>query len=150
MDNHDRGINFIPLDLNTAKVYVFVDASFANNEDLSSQIGFLIMIGNETNQNVTATITKQDSILRGNLIHWSSTKSKRITRSVLAAKIHGMTAGADIVYIITSTINLILQRLQLKPIPIVICTDSFSLYECIVKLGLIKEKRLMIDIMALR
>jgi hypothetical protein len=35
-------------------------------------------------------------------------------------------------------------------ISIVVCTDSFSLYECLVKLGTTKEKRLMIDIMALR
>ena len=34
--------------------------------------------------------------------------------------------------------------------PIIICTDSYSLYECLVKLGTTKEKRLMIDIMALR
>ena len=32
----------------------------------------------------------------------------------------------------------------------VVCTDSFSLYECLVKLGTTNEKGLMIDIMALR
>jgi hypothetical protein len=32
----------------------------------------------------------------------------------------------------------------------IICTDSYSLYECLVKLGTTREKRLMIDIMALR
>ena len=32
----------------------------------------------------------------------------------------------------------------------IVCTDSYSLYECLVKLGTTKEKRLMIDIMALR
>lgn len=31
-----------------------------------------------------------------------------------------------------------------------VCTDSFSLYECMVKLGTTKEKRLMIDVMAVR
>ena len=35
-------------------------------------------------------------------------------------------------------------------IPITICIDSFSLYECLVKLGTTHEKRLMIDIMAIR
>ena len=38
----------------------------------------------------------------------------------------------------------------LDAIPAVVCTDSFSLYECMVKLGTTKEKRLMIDIMAIR
>ncbi|KHJ30667.1 hypothetical protein EV44_g3935 [Erysiphe necator] len=35
-------------------------------------------------------------------------------------------------------------------IPLTICIDSFSLYECLVKLGTTKEKRLMIDIAAVR
>lgn len=31
----------------------------------------------------------------------------------------------------------------------IVCTDSYSLYECLNKLGTTKEKRLMIDIMTL-
>ena len=33
---------------------------------------------------------------------------------------------------------------------LIVCTDSYSLYESLVKLGTSKEKRLMINIMALR
>ncbi|CAL3965917.1 unnamed protein product [Diplocarpon coronariae] len=33
---------------------------------------------------------------------------------------------------------------------LIICTDSYSLYECLVKLRTTKEKRLIIDIIALR
>lgn len=51
---------------------------------------------------------------------------------------------------IGSTLNMILKGLKLNPVPIVVCTDSYSLYDCLVKLGSTKEKRLMIDIMALR
>ena len=50
-----------------------------------------------------------------------------------------------------------LQKLQasrqvaiLNPIPLIVCTDSRSLYDCLVKLGTTREKRLMIDIMSLR
>jgi hypothetical protein len=35
-------------------------------------------------------------------------------------------------------------------LPLVVCTDSKSLYECLVKLGTTQEKRLMIDVMCLR
>jgi hypothetical protein len=45
---------------------------------------------------------------------------------------------------------MITKQLKFVDIPIVVCTDSYSLYECLVKLGTTKEKRLMIDIMALR
>lgn len=38
-----RGINFVVLDLRTLKLFIFVDASFANDKDLSSQIGFVIV-----------------------------------------------------------------------------------------------------------
>lgn len=34
--------------------------------------------------------------------------------------------------------------------PIVVCIDSYSLFECLVKLGTTNEKRLMIDITAIR
>jgi hypothetical protein len=120
-----------------------VDGSFANNKDLSSQIGYEVIVTNET--------TGQDEFnIRGNLIHWSSTKSKRITRSVLASEIYSMVAGANIAFVIGSTLKLITEQLGLPKIPIIVCTNSYSLYEYLVKLGTTKEKRLMIDIMALR
>jgi hypothetical protein len=56
----------------------------------------------------------------------------------------------DIAFVICSTYNLIFKQLGLDEIPIIVCTDSFSLYECLVKLGTTTEKRLMIDIMAFR
>ena len=36
IDNQQRGLRFIPLALPQVKIYVFVDGSFANNQDLSS------------------------------------------------------------------------------------------------------------------
>ena len=35
-------------------------------------------------------------------------------------------------------------------IPVIICIDSYSLYECLVKLGSTIEKRLIINLAALR
>jgi hypothetical protein len=143
MEHIDRGLTYIALDLATAKLYVFVDGSFANNKDLSSQIGYELILANETTQDEQFKITS-------NLIHWSSTKCKRVTRSVLASEIYGMTSGADMAIAIDSTIKQITGQLGLTPIPIIVCTDSYSLYDLLVKLGTTKEKRLMIDVMALR
>jgi hypothetical protein len=61
-----------------------------------------------------------------------------------------MVSGVDIAITILSTLKMITERLNLPPIPLIIYTDSYSLYEYIVKLGTTSEKRLIINIMALR
>ncbi|KAK1919376.1 hypothetical protein P3342_009100 [Pyrenophora teres f. teres] len=129
--------------LKEAKLMVFVDGSFASNKDLSSQLGFVLVLVNESMDADTFTI-------QGNVIHYSSTKCKRVTRSVLASEIYGMVNGFDIGIAIATTLRMVTDRLGIPEIPLVVCTDSYSLYECLVKLGTTKEKRLMIDIMALR
>ena len=144
INNLERGLRFVTMDLSTTKLFVFVDGSFANNKDFTSQIGYELMIANELS-------SRPDRFkIRGNLIHWSSTKTKRVTRSVLASEIYGMVAGVDMAIALSTTINMITKQLGLDDMELVVCTDSFSLYECLVKLGTTKEKRLMIDIMALR
>ena len=152
LKNLDRGIKYIALDLDHMKIFVFVDGSFANNKDFSSQIGYLIILANETaNETANKTANRIDEFtIKGNLIYYSSTKSKRVTKSVLASKIYGMVGGIDMAIAINTMIRMITSQLGLPPTAIIICTDSYSLYECLVKLRTTKEKRLMIDIMALR
>jgi len=143
MENLNRDLRYVTVNLIEAKLMVFIDGSFANNKDLSSQLGFVLMLVNESADTNTFTI-------RGNVIHYSSTKCKRVTRSVLASEIYSIVNGFNIGIAITTTLRIITERLGLPAILLVICTDSYSLYECLVKLGTTKEKRLMIDIMALR
>jgi hypothetical protein len=61
-----------------------------------------------------------------------------------------MVAGVDIVYAIGSTLKLITTQLELPDIVTIVYTDSYSFYECLVKLGTTKEKRLMINIIVFR
>jgi len=61
-----------------------------------------------------------------------------------------MISDVDMTIAIEITLQIITDQLILSTIPIIIYTNSYSLYECLVKLGTTKEKRLMIDIMALR
>ena len=51
---------------------------------------------------------------------------------------------------IGTTLKIIIDRLELPVIPTIVYTDLYSLYECLVKLSTTKEKRLIIDIIALR
>jgi hypothetical protein len=41
--NPNRGLTFVKLDVNTLQLVAFTDASFANNKDLSSQIGYVLV-----------------------------------------------------------------------------------------------------------
>ncbi|XP_044715187.1 transposase [Hirsutella rhossiliensis] len=131
-DNLQRGLRYVPLAFSTAKLMVFTDGSFANNKDLSSQLGFVIVLANEEQ-------SPADFTIRGNVLHWSSTKSKRVTRSVLASEIYGMVQGFDMAIVIATTLQAIVKQLDLPPTPLIVCTDSYSLYECLVKLGTTKR-----------
>ncbi|RFU26353.1 hypothetical protein B7463_g9983, partial [Scytalidium lignicola] len=132
IQNAARGIQFVKLDKETLQLLVFTDASFANNKDLSSQIGYIVALADRKGN--------------ANTLHWTSVKCKRVTRSVLASELYGMAHGFDMGAAIKSTIEGILEI----DLPLVICTDSRSLYDCLVKLGTTQEKRLMIDVMCLR
>ncbi|RFU23765.1 hypothetical protein B7463_g12573, partial [Scytalidium lignicola] len=132
IQNTARGIQFVKLEKETLQLLVFTDASFANNRDLSSQIGYIVALADRKGN--------------ANTLHWTSVKCKRVTRSVLASELYGMAHGFDMGAAIKSTIEGILEI----DLPLVICTDSRSLYDCLVKLGTTQEKRLMIDVMCLR
>jgi hypothetical protein len=132
--NAARGLKYVKLDLSTLRLVTFVDASFANNKDLTSQIGFVIVLADAKNN--------------ANVVHWSSIKCRRVTRSVLASELYAMSHGFDAAAAIKSSITQLLHLAD--PLPLVMCTDSKSLYDCLVKLGTTQEKRLMIDLMSLR
>jgi hypothetical protein len=80
------------------KLFIFIDGSFVNNKDLSSQLDYKIIFINESYDD------DNSFIIRGNLIYWSNTKSKRVIRSVLISEIYGMVKGVDIILAINSMI----------------------------------------------
>jgi hypothetical protein len=60
LDNKNCRLTFIKLDIKTLWLAVFMDSSFANNKDHSSQIGYIIALVDGSNN--------------CNLLHWSSIK----------------------------------------------------------------------------
>ena len=117
---------------------VFVDAAFANNKDHSSQLGFIIALMDDTSA--------------ANIIHYSSQKSKRITRSALAAELYAMMNGFDTAAALKVAIDGMLGTGEKDGagVPMVIYTDSRSLYDALVSLNTTTEKRLLIDLHLLR
>ena len=73
---------------------VFIDTSFANNANNTSQIGFIIAIADNSG-----------SI---NIVYWSSIKCKRVTHLVLASKLYAMAYGFNYGAVLKSTIEKIL------------------------------------------
>ena len=42
--NPARGLTYVKLDVTTLQLLAFIDASFINNKDLSSQIGYILVL----------------------------------------------------------------------------------------------------------
>jgi hypothetical protein len=109
---------------------IFIDASFAN-VNLHSQIDYVICLTDD---------------VKANIIHWFFTKCKRMIRSVLATKLYAMTNE----FVADSVIKSIIQRILNIFLSMILLTDSRSLYDCLVKLEITSEKRLMMNLMCLR
>jgi hypothetical protein len=110
---------------------IFTDAAFANTLDLHSQIDYVVCLTNDAH---------------ANLIHWSSIKCKRITRSVLAVELYAMINDFDVEAVIKS----IIERMLHISLSLILFTDSKSLFDCLIKLETTSEKRLIIDLMCLK
>ena len=67
-------------------------------------------------------------------------------RSVLTSELYDMNHEFDMKAVLKATVKKMLQ----SDISLMICTDFKSLYECLVKLKIIYEKRLMIDVINFR
>ena len=84
--------------------------------------------------------------LTRNIIHISSMKCKKVTCAMLALKLYAIIARINILIALSNIINMITNKLKIRQLLIIICINSFLLYKCIIKLGTIKEKRLIINI----
>lgn len=131
-DTADVGLQYQNLDLETLRIMLFTDASFANNRNLKSQLGFIILL--------------TDKHSNANVIHFGSSKCYRVTRSVLASELHALVYGFDQAY----TVQNQLQEILNHDIPIDVFVDSKTLFNVVARHGDTREKRLQIDINSLR
>ena len=111
IDNRSKGLHFIKLQnvslsptsaLNVSssalKLFIFVDSSFANNKDFTSQIGYVIVIATETVKHTESSLRnsvdgKKTITIKGNILHWSSIKCKRVTSNQKRLSIRALRYG---------------------------------------------------------
>jgi hypothetical protein len=91
----------MPINLPTIKLFVFINRLFINNKDFSSQLRYKIIITNKSTK-------ENDFTIYSNLIHWSLTKSKCVTQSVLILEIYKMVSKVNIVIAIRTTLKIII------------------------------------------
>jgi hypothetical protein len=126
----DLPLRFPKLDINTLKLVVYTDSSFCNNEDMSSQLGYIIFLS--------------DSTGKCQPLHYSSHKSKRVTRSVLGGEFMAFADGIDMTIMLKHD----MEQVICQNIPIHAFTDLLSLFDVISRSNTTSEKRLLIDITA--
>ena len=116
------------LDKESIRLQTYSDAAYSNNYDGTSQLGYIVFLADKTN--------------KCQPLYWSSYKSKRVSRSVLGSETMAFADAFDMTFAIKKDMELMMNT----PIPIVMLTDSLSLFDVITKSTITTEKRLMIDI----
>ncbi len=131
ISNQSRGLKYVKLNQSTLRLVVFIDSSFVNNSDLFSQIDYVICLADD---------------IHANILHWFSIKCKRMTRNVLAVELFAMIHDFDV----DSVLKSILIKMLVIDISLILIIDSKFLYDCLIRLDITIEKRLMINVMILR
>mgnify|MGYP001796156622 CR=1 FL=1 len=128
-------IRFPSFNQDTLRLQLFTDASFNNLPNGGSQAGQIIFL--------------TDSENNASPIYWNSSKIKRVARSTLAAETLSLSDGCDVVQFSNRLISEIICYNK-QELEITAYTDNYSLYEASYSMKQTLEKRLLLDISALR
>jgi hypothetical protein len=126
----DIVLKFSPLDCDYLRLVAYADASFHNCYDDSSQLGYIIVLADASD---TCAI-----------IHYSSHKSKRVTRSTMAAETLAFVDAFDNAYILRHELS----RMVGRDLPLLMMIDSRTLFDVTTRSHYTTERRLMIGIAA--
>lgn len=114
------------------RLIFFSDTSFNTHPDHVSQITFLVLLVDEDKT--------------CNILHYVSRRCKRVTRSVFAAELLALVEGLDVTSALADPLTEILGR----KIPVWGCVDSRTVYNVVVLLGSLTEKRLSVGVAVLK
>ncbi len=133
MNNLIKKLRFVQLNLDQLKLVIFINAVFVNTLNLHSQIDYVVCLIDDHETNV---------------IYWSFIKCKRIIKNVLTTELYVIINDFDVDSVIKSTIEQILKLNN--SLSLILCINLKSLYDCLIKLDIINEKRLIIDLFYLK
>jgi len=124
---------FPALDIASAHVIVYTDSSFNNLDDGGSQGGLVVLLRDK--HNCTCPIS------------WRSNRVRRVARSTLAAEALAFADGIDTASFVS---HLAVELQMTKPNTMIGVTDSRSLYDAANTSTLITDRRLRVEISAIR
>lgn len=104
--SHNTGLSFVPPDTKSIFIILLIDAGLATNNDMTLQLLFITVLTDE--QQIA------------DILHYKSTKSKRVTKSFLAVELFAITQGFGSCAIMRLSLN----EMFGKTTPFNICTDS--------------------------
>ena len=124
------------LDLPSLSIAAYSDSSFNNLANGNSQGAHIVFLTDKNNNSCP--------------VSWSSNKVKRVVRSTLAAETLAFTEAADTAFFIQKLIIEILASKSDSQYSIICLTDSQSLYETIGTSHQVSDKRLRVEVSAIR
>jgi hypothetical protein len=125
-------ISFPKLDIHSLLILVFLDASFSNNVDLSSIMGYISFLLDNNNRYAPLT--------------YKSMKCKGVTRSVLAAEAIALAEGYEAGYALSHSLSQMLS----KRVPLTLLTDSKTLFDVVINPSYKHERQILIDLASVR
>ena len=135
LKSNDLDIIIPRMDLSTLNISVYSDASYGNLKDGGSQGGHIVFISDS--KGTCAPIS------------WSSKKIKRVARSTLGAETLSAVDALDSAYLVAKILTELVD-LNEREIATSLFTDNKSLYDALNTSNLLLDKRLRVDISALR
>ena len=128
-------IKFPKMHIPSLRIDIFSDASFNNLPDGGSQGAFIIFLCDEYNNSTP--------------ICWNSTRIKRVARSTLAAETLALAEGCDSAFFLSQLLNELYKQTNTQTL-INAYTDNLSLYETTQTTKQVLDRRLRVEISALR
>ena len=126
-------IKFPVMDVESLSFVVHCDSSWNNLPNGGSQGAFIILL--KDNNNLVAPV------------EWSSTKIRRVARSTVTAETLAMLDACDAAFLLS---RIVLEILQAPSVVIDVMTDNKSLFDNIYSSKVTTEKRLVVDMCAIR